>query len=154
MNDPAGLLYHNEVYHMFFQYNPGGIQWGNMSWGHATSKDLSHWEEQPIAFLARGFPDNITEMFFTGSAVADVNNTSGFGTDGKIPLVAVYTSFVSLQEPHPLGDLPSAVVKLAPSFSMIHGLTHLLPVSRQSNIAKRELHSSQSTIPVSGIQPR
>ncbi|KAJ5665439.1 Extracellular exo-inulinase inuE [Penicillium maclennaniae] len=64
-----------------------------MSWGHATSKDLSHWEEQPIALLARGFPDNITEMFFTGSAVADVNNTSGLGAD-----VAVYTSFVSLKE--------------------------------------------------------
>lgn len=95
MNDPTGLLYHNDIYHLFFQYNPGGIEWGNMSWGHATSKDLTHWEEQPIALLARGFPDNVTEMFFTGSAVADVNNTSGFGANGNVPLVAVYTSSVS-----------------------------------------------------------
>jgi levanase/fructan beta-fructosidase len=70
-----------------------------MSWGHATSDDLTHWEEQPIALLARGFPENVTEMFFTGSAVADVNNTSGFGVDGKTPLVAVYTSSVGLPMP-------------------------------------------------------
>ena len=89
MNDPNGLLYHNGIYHLFFQYNPGGIQWGNMSWGHATSKDLTHWEQQPIALLG-----NVTEMFFSGSAVADVNNTSGFGKDGKTPMVAMYTSYV------------------------------------------------------------
>lgn len=95
MNDPSGLLYHDGTYHLFFQYNPGGIEWGNLSWGHATSEDLTHWEEQPVALLARGYPNDVTEMFFTGSAVADVNNTSGFGVDGKIPLVAMYTSMVS-----------------------------------------------------------
>lgn len=94
MNDPAGLVYYNETYHLFFQYNPAGIEWGNMSWGHATSKDLTHWEEHPVALLARGYPENVTEMYFTGSAVADVNNTSGFGVEGKIPLVAMYTSMV------------------------------------------------------------
>ena len=95
MNDPNGLLYHNGIYHLFFQYNPGGIQWGNLSWGHATSRDLTHWEEQPIALLARGYGgNNITEMYFSGSAVADVNNTSGFGKDGKAPIVAMYTSYV------------------------------------------------------------
>ncbi|KAJ5775731.1 uncharacterized protein N7511_000742 [Penicillium nucicola] len=101
MNDPSGLLYHEGTYHLFFQYNPGGIEWGNMSWGHATSEDLTHWEEQPVALLARGYPYTVTEMFFTGSAVADVNNTSGFGIDGKTPLVAMYTSMVSLQD-HPI----------------------------------------------------
>lgn len=95
MNDPSGLLYHDGTYHLFFQYNPGGIEWGNMSWGHATSEDLTHWEEQPVALLARGYPNDVTEMFFTGSVVADVHNTSGFGVDGKIPLVAMYTSMVS-----------------------------------------------------------
>jgi hypothetical protein len=79
---------------MFFQYNPGGVQWGNMSWGHATSKDLTHWEQQPIALLARGYGGNVTEMYFSGSVVVDVNNTSGFGEDGKTPMVAMYTSYV------------------------------------------------------------
>lgn len=94
MNDPNGLLYHNGTYHLFFQHNPYGIEDGNISWGHATSRDLTHWEEEPIAILARGYPGNVSEMIFTGSAVADVNNTSGLGADGKIPLVAIYTSSV------------------------------------------------------------
>jgi levanase/fructan beta-fructosidase len=95
MNDPNGLLYHNGIYHLFFQYNPGGIQWGNMSWGHATSKDLTHWEQKPIALPARGYGGNVTEMYFSGSAVVDLNNTSGFGKGGKAPMVAMYTSYVS-----------------------------------------------------------
>ena len=95
MNDPNGLIYHNEIYHFFYQYNPGGSTWGAMSWGHATSADLIHWEHQPVALQARGFPDEITEMFFSGTTVADANNTSGFGADGEVPLVAVYTSLVS-----------------------------------------------------------
>ncbi|KAJ5507097.1 hypothetical protein N7527_009240 [Penicillium freii] len=103
MNDPAGLVYYKETYHLFFQYNPGGIEWGNMSWGHATSKDLTHWEERPVALLARGYPENVTEMYFTGSAVADVNNTSGFGVDGKIPLVAMYTSMYPVSQELPSG---------------------------------------------------
>ncbi|PYI11236.1 exoinulinase [Aspergillus sclerotiicarbonarius CBS 121057] len=98
MNDPNGLLYHNGTYHLFFQYNPGGIQWGNISWGHATSQDLTHWEEQPVALLARGYGDNVTEMYFSGSAIADVNNTSGFGQDGKAPLVAMYTSYYTVAQ--------------------------------------------------------
>jgi sucrose-6-phosphate hydrolase SacC (GH32 family) len=95
MNDPNGLLYHNGVYHLYYQYNPGGTTWGAMSWGHATSDDLTHWKEQPVALLARGYPDNISEMFFSGSAVADTENTSGFGKNGKVPFVAMYTSYVS-----------------------------------------------------------
>jgi hypothetical protein len=105
MNDPNGLLYHNGVYHLYYQYNPGGNTWGAMSWGHATSDDLTHWKEQPVALLARGYPDNISEMFFSGSAVADTQNTSGFGTNGKVPFVAMYTSYVSpfqLNSPSPL----------------------------------------------------
>ncbi|KAJ8117184.1 hypothetical protein OPT61_g1562 [Boeremia exigua] len=93
MNDPNGLMFHNGVYHMYYQYNPGGDTWGAMSWGHATSLDLTHWEHQPVALLARGFPDNVTEMFFSGSVVADTENTSGFGNDTEVPLVAVYTSY-------------------------------------------------------------
>ncbi|PYH71112.1 glycoside hydrolase family 32 protein [Aspergillus vadensis CBS 113365] len=104
MNDPNGLLYHNGTYHMFFQYNPGGIEWGNISWGHAVSEDLTQWEEQPVALLARGFGSNVTEMYFSGSAVADVNNTSGFGKDGKTPLVAMYTSYYPVAQTLPSGQ--------------------------------------------------
>ncbi|UEG51339.1 glycoside hydrolase family 32 protein [Mucilaginibacter daejeonensis] len=83
MNDPNGMVYLNGTYHLFFQYNPGGTTWGPMHWGHATSKDLMHWEEQPIAL----YPDSLGAIF-SGSAVVDVNNTAGFG---KNALVAIYT---------------------------------------------------------------
>src|SRR6185312_6436261 len=82
MNDPNG-----RVYHLFFQYYPSGTVWGPMHWGHATSKDLIHWKEQPIAL----YPDSLGYIF-SGSAVVDQNNTSGFGRDGKVPLVAIFTS--------------------------------------------------------------
>lgn len=97
MNDPNGLLYDDGVYHLYFQYNPGGDTWGAMSWGHATSRDLLHWTEQPVALEAKGFPDNITEMFFSGTAIVDEYNTSGFGRRGKVPWIAMYTSYVSIR---------------------------------------------------------
>ncbi|RYP04633.1 hypothetical protein DL764_004324 [Monosporascus ibericus] len=103
MNDPNGLIYYNETYHLFYQYNPGGSTWGAMSWGHAISSDLIHWEHQPVALLARGYPDDITEMYFSGTAVADVNNTSGFGANGQIPLVAMYTSYYPQAQTLPSG---------------------------------------------------
>ncbi|CAG8907741.1 unnamed protein product [Penicillium egyptiacum] len=103
MNDPNGLLYDDGVYHLYFQYNPGGDTWGAMSWGHATSKDLVHWTEQPVALEARGFPDNITEMFFSGTAIADERNTSGFGRQGKVPWVAMYTSYYPTEQTLPSG---------------------------------------------------
>jgi levanase len=87
MNDPNGLVFHKGVYHLFFQYNPLGDRWGNMSWGHATSRDLVHWDEQPVAIA---FDAN--EGVFSGSVVVDTANTSGFGTVQNPPLVAMYTS--------------------------------------------------------------
>ena len=86
MNDPNGMVYHNGIYHLFFQHYPEGIKWGPMHWGHATSADLIHWEEQSIAL----YPDSLGYIF-SGSAVVDVNNTSGFGKNGKPPLVAIFT---------------------------------------------------------------
>lgn len=93
INDPS-LLYHNGTYHLFYQYNPDSVEHENVSWGHSTSQNLTHWEEEPVAILARGFPGNVSQQIFTGSAIADTNNTSGLGKDGKTPLVAIYTSFV------------------------------------------------------------
>ena len=86
MNDPNGLIYNEGVYHLFFQYYPGATVWGPMHWGHATSTDMMHWTEQPIAL----YPDSLGYIF-SGSAVLDKNNTSGFGKDGKIPIVAIFT---------------------------------------------------------------
>ncbi|KAL2861167.1 glycoside hydrolase family 32 protein [Aspergillus lucknowensis] len=103
MNDPNGLVFHDGVYHLFYQYNPGGDTWGAMSWGHATSSDLAHWTQQPIALQARGFPDAITEMYFSGTVVVDEDNTSGFGEDGKTPLVAMYTSMYPVEQTLPSG---------------------------------------------------
>jgi len=87
MNDPNGMIYFNGTYHLFFQYYPGGITPGPMHWGHAVSKDLMHWKELPTAL----YPDSLGYIF-SGSAVVDSNNTSGFGKNGKIPLVAIFTS--------------------------------------------------------------
>src|ERR1700733_2624712 len=86
MNDPNGMVYFNHTYHLFFQYYPGATVWGPMHWGHAVSKDLIHWKELPIAL----YPDSLGYIF-SGSAVVDSNNTSGFGKNGKIPLVAIFT---------------------------------------------------------------
>lgn len=86
MNDPNGLVYYKGVYHLFYQYYPGGTVWGPMHWGHATSNDLFHWKHQPIAL----YPDTLGYIF-SGSAVVDEKNTSGFGKEGKVPLVAMFT---------------------------------------------------------------
>jgi len=87
MNDPNGLVFHKGVYHLFFQYNPLGNVWGNMSWGHATSTDLVHWDEQPVAI-----PFDANEGVFSGSVVVDTTNSSGFGSTANPALVAMYTS--------------------------------------------------------------
>lgn len=87
MNDPNGMFYLDGEYHLFYQYHPNGIEWGPMHWGHAVSTDLINWTELPIAL----FPDDIG-MAFSGSAVVDYNNTSGFGINGQPPIIAMYTS--------------------------------------------------------------
>ena len=86
INDPNGMVYNNGIYHLFFQYHPYSSVWGPMHWGHATSADMIHWKEQPIAL----YPDSIGTIF-SGSAVLDKNNTSGFGKNGYAPLVAIFT---------------------------------------------------------------
>ena len=86
MNDPNGMFYDeaNGIWHLYYQYYPEGTVWGPMHWGHSTSRDLVHWEHQPIAI----YPDE-NGMIFSGSAVIDKNNTAGFGENA---IVAIYTS--------------------------------------------------------------
>lgn len=85
-NDPNGLVYFHGEYHLFFQFNPFGDEWGHMSWGHAVSSDLLHWRELPVAI-----PEIGNEMVFTGSVVVDSRSTSGLCAQGKPCLVAIYT---------------------------------------------------------------
>lgn len=86
-NDPNGMVYYGGEYHLFFQHNPYGSEWGNMHWGHAVSKDLVHWEEVGEAL----YPDKYGPVY-SGSGVVDKNNTSGFGTKENPPMVVSFTS--------------------------------------------------------------
>lgn len=76
MNDPNGMVYVDGVYHFFYQKYPYDTSWGPMHWGHATSRDLIHWEHQPIAL----YPDELG-FIFSGSAVYDTQNSSEYGTN-------------------------------------------------------------------------
>lgn len=87
INDPNGMVYVNGIYHLFYQHYPEAPNWGPMHWGHAVSRDLLHWKHMPIAL----YPDELG-MFFSGSCVYDRENTSGYGTKEKPPIVAVYTN--------------------------------------------------------------
>mgnify|MGYP002625878143 FL=1 len=84
MNDPNGMFYLDGVYHLYYQWNPYGSQWENMTWGHSTSTDLINWTAQPSAIV----PDALGAIF-SGSCVVDKNNTAGFGTNA---VIAFYTS--------------------------------------------------------------
>jgi sucrose-6-phosphate hydrolase SacC (GH32 family) len=83
LSDPNGLIHHAGEWHMFYQYNPQGEDWGHMAWGHAVSPDLAHWQELPPALIEE---DGV--MIYSGSAVTDHANTAGFGAEA---LVAIYT---------------------------------------------------------------
>lgn len=86
MNDPNGMVYYDGEYHLFYQYYPDSTVWGPMHWGHAVSKDMVRWEHLPTAL----YPDSLGYIF-SGSAVVDTNNNTGFGTAGNPPMVAIYT---------------------------------------------------------------
>lgn len=87
INDPNGMIYFEGEYHLFYQHNPYEREWENMSWGHAVSKDMVHWQELPTAL----YPDELGTMF-SGSTVIDYNNTAGFNKGNTPAMVAAYTA--------------------------------------------------------------
>ena len=92
MNDANGTVFYKGEYHLFYQYNPEGNVWGHMSWGHAVSSDMVHWENLPVAL--HEVPGEY--MVYSGSAVVDWNNTSGLcknpDPQDHSCLIAIYTA--------------------------------------------------------------
>ncbi|MEZ3519257.1 MAG: GH32 C-terminal domain-containing protein [Muribaculaceae bacterium] len=84
MNDPNGMFYKDGKWHLYYQRNPYGSKWQNMTWGHSVSSDLINWEHLPDAIR----PDGLGSIF-SGSCVIDHNNTAGYGNDA---VIALYTS--------------------------------------------------------------
>ncbi len=91
LSDPNGLVHQGGEWHLFYQYNPHGEDWGHMSWGHAVSPDLAQWEELPVALA-----EDAQHMIFSGSAVIDQANSAGFGAGA---MVAIYTGAGQGAEP-------------------------------------------------------
>ncbi|MCO6047197.1 glycoside hydrolase family 32 protein [Aeoliella sp. ICT_H6.2] len=93
INDPNGMVYDGEKYHLFFQHNPRGTQWGNMTWGHATSPDMLHWTQLPHALLPYRV-DGRSGTIYSGTVVVDHNNSLGV-QQGDVPTLCAFFTFAS-----------------------------------------------------------
>ena len=89
MNDPNGMFYKDGLWHLYYQYNPYGSKWQNMSWAHSSSPDLLHWEHHPVAIEPNGLG-----TVYSGSCVVDTAGSAGFGRDA---VIALYTSASDVQ---------------------------------------------------------
>ncbi len=96
INDPNGMLYYDGLYHLYFQHNPYGTEWGNMTWGHAVSEDMIHWRQRRAAL----YPDELGRIF-SGGGIVDYQNSTGWATEEHDPIVLFYTSAGG-------GELPQA----------------------------------------------
>ncbi|NUM42270.1 MAG: glycoside hydrolase family 32 protein, partial [Leptospiraceae bacterium] len=97
INDPNGLIFVDGIFHLYFQHNPFGNNWGSMSWGHAISKDLFQWKELPVAMKEDGF-FFYPKMKFSGSIVLDKNNSSGLCHNSKECMIAIFTEWTLLNQ--------------------------------------------------------
>ncbi|MGM9680496.1 MAG: GH32 C-terminal domain-containing protein, partial [Eubacteriales bacterium] len=137
MNDPNGLVYDpdSKTYHLFFQYNPYGLNIANQVWGHAISTDLVHWKEIGVAIEQ----DSLGAVF-SGSAVVDEDNTSGFFTDnkpGESKLVAIYTSDG--------GDTTHGVEKQCIAYSKDNGVTWIRPTIEENGFENPIIANDNNT---------
>jgi fructan beta-fructosidase len=129
MNDPNGMFFHKGLYHLYFQHYPDDNVWGPMHWGHATSKDMMSWKEEKIAL----YPDE-KGYIFSGSAVVDINNTSGFGSLKNPPIVAMFTYHDEVKAKTGAIDFQSQAI----AYSLDEGMTWIKyknnPVIKNPNL--------------------
>ena len=117
MNDPNGMFYFDGQYFLHHQYNPHGDTWGHMSWYQAVSNDMVHWEHKGVVI-----PEEGNEMIFSGGAIVDYQNTSGFGEDGQVPIIATYSSHYTYTE--------EEVGEGEPTFEQVQSLAYSLDGGR------------------------
>lgn len=151
MNDPNGMFRGADgVWHLYYQYNPTGVVAGNQHWGHATSKDLYHWSNQPIAL----FPPEKDVFMYSGSAVVDVNNTSGFFPGQDNGVVAIYVRL-----PYTKQALDITVANVTRPWHRRHCRLRALlilemegiPSPRTQTIPSSIVHRPSSAIPKSSV---
>jgi fructan beta-fructosidase len=117
LNDPNGLVFYEGEYHLFFQHNPDGTEWGNMTWGHAVSKDLIHWQQ-----LSNAIEPYNGSMIFSGSAAVDEHNSAGLQQGSWKTMVALFTHATT-----PSGQAMAFSCNRGRSWKLFEGGRHMIP---------------------------